>query len=189
MLQHLVCERCGISFEFQPRHRSRPTRRFCSIRCAGLATWDHRGRRTPQERFWAKVQKTDTCWFWTAVRNEDGYGQFKFKGRMVGAHGLAYTWLVGPIEEGLEFDHLCRVRWCVNPAHLEPVPHAVNSSRGFGSSAINARKDCCVHGHPFNEANTYIGKNKKGRPTRTCRACRRAIDHRRVPRRRQKLLS
>jgi len=182
MLHHLTCERCGTSFDC--RHNDvrqwPPLPKFCSGSCASLTAWDRRGRKPPQERFWAKVQKTDTCWLWMAVRHHaKSYGQFKYEGRMVQAHVLAYTWLAGPVPKGLELDHLCRVRWCVNPAHLEPVPPLVNGLRGIGPHAVNARKTSCIHGHPFDEANTYIGTNRHGRPTRVCRICRREVDRRR----------
>ena len=78
---------------------------------------------TLYQRFWAKVNKTDTCWLWTAS-TLNGYGQIKAGGRfgkILLAHRVAYEMLVGPIPEGLQLDHLCRVTLCVNPKHLEPV--------------------------------------------------------------------
>jgi len=75
--------------------------------------------------------------------------------------------LVGPIPAGLQLDHLCRNRACVRPDHLEPVRSRENTLRGFGPSAINARKTVCAHGHPFDEANT--GRSPNGR--RFCREC------------------
>lgn len=122
------------------------------------------------ERFWAKVNKTDTCWLWTAYKSNGGYGRIKVDGQMVPAHRVAYKLLVGPIPEGMELDHLCRVRHCVNPAHLEPVTHGENTLRSTSPAAIHAAKTHCVNGHPFDAANTYL------RPTggRACRACNRA---------------
>jgi hypothetical protein len=91
------------------------------------------------------------------------------------AHRLFYEQLVGPIPDGLQLDHLCRVRHCVNPDHLEPVTQTANVLRGIGPTAVNAGKTHCVHGHPFTPDNTYI--NKQG--NRHCRACaiRRAAEH------------
>lgn len=124
-------------------------------------------------RFWAKVTKTETCWLWTAYKSNGGYGRIKISGRMVPAHRVAYELLVGPIPAGLEIDHLCRVRNCVNPDHLEPVTRAVNTLRGTSPSAQHAVKTHCDNGHPFDAANTYL------RPTggRACRACGRATTH------------
>lgn len=125
---------------------------------------------TIQERFWPKVDKTDTCWLWTSTTTPNGYGQISRGGRNAGmayAHRVAYELLVGPIPEGLTIDHLCRVRNCVNPAHLEAVDHRTNVLRSESWTAINARKTECPHGHPYDDTNTVIGT--KGE--RRCRTC------------------
>lgn len=86
------------------------------------------------------------------------------------AHRFAYEDIVGPILEGLTIDHLCRVRHCVNPAHLEPVTHLENVRRGNGGLNQLA-KTHCPKGHPYDEENTY---RLPSRPSgRYCRACRR----------------
>lgn len=98
-----------------------------------------------RELFWAKVQKTDTCWLWTA-RSCNGYGSFGI-GRVPRlAHRVAYTELVGPIPKGMTLDHLCRVRACVNPAHLEVVTAEENVRR-----AMPIRTHC-ENGHELPEA-------------------------------------
>ena len=92
-------------------------------------------------RFWSKVQKTSGCWLWTGAVNADGYGTFHVgmiagRQRVAYAHRIAYGLLRGPIPAGLELDHaVCGTRHCVNPAHLDPVTHAVNMQR-----AARARK-------------------------------------------------
>ena len=83
----------------------------------------------PQQRFWAKVNKTPDCWLWTGGKHGYGYGRFYLHGRYVRAHRYAYELLVGAIPSGLVIDHLCRVRVCVNPAHLQPVTHQINCQR------------------------------------------------------------
>ena len=70
--------------------------------------------RLPQ-RFWDKVNKTNTCWLWTASCNQKGYGHFNLDGVFYGAHRLCYEFYKGKIPEGLEIDHLCSARNCVNP--------------------------------------------------------------------------
>ena len=93
----------------------------------------HRGHNSQpgvQERFWAKVRKTDGCWLWTGSHNGLGYGTIRSVGRKMYVHRYSYELLVGPIPAGLELDHLCRVPGCVNPDHLEPVTHAENLRRG-----------------------------------------------------------
>ena len=81
--------------------------------------------------FWPKVEVTGACWLWTASCSRNGYGQWNDgTGRMVTAHRQAYETLVGLVPVGLDLDHLCRVRQCVNPDHLEPVTRLENLRRG-----------------------------------------------------------
>lgn len=120
------------------------------------------------DRFWSKVDATGVCWLWTAHRDPNGYGRFRLDGAIRPAHRVAYELLVGPIPEGLTLDHLCRIRHCVNPDHLEPVSRRVNTLRGIGVSALRARQTHCQHGHEFTPENTYTWRRQ--RRCRTCRA-------------------
>lgn len=126
------------------------------------------------DRFWLKVDITPGCWLWKASRYSTGYGCLMNKGGSWLAHRISYELNVGPIPEGLELDHLCRVRGCVNPAHLEPVTHRENGLRGVGQGALNARKTDCKRGHPLSGDNLYMQNG-----TRQCVTCRRARDARR----------
>ena len=120
----------------------------------------------PAERFWAFVDKTDTCWLWTGYKLV-GYGRFnvdvsrKAKTRNVKAHRWAWEDANGPIPEGLQLDHLCRTPACVRPDHLEPVTHAENQRR----KALTVTH--CPQGHAYDEANTYVRSSGK----RQCKAC------------------
>lgn len=119
--------------------------------------------------FWAKVDRTggdDACWPWLASLNNSGYGHFKVKSKIPGAHRVSYTLLVGDIPQGLQLDHLCKNRKCVNPAHLEPVTQRENTLRGESFSAVCARKTICPQGHPYDDSNTSYYKG-----SRCCREC------------------
>lgn len=121
---------------------------------------------TVAERLWSGIAPPDDneCRLWTRSTNFGGYGKFPLGGKEVAAHRVAYELTKGPIPEGLVLDHLCRVRLCCNPDHLEPVTHAENVRRGE-----RATKTHCINGHAFTPENTYI--TRKG--WRHCRACRR----------------
>lgn len=89
-----------------------------------------------EQRFWARVEKTDECWLWLGGGCGNGYGHFRGgevgidgRRRYVLSHRWAYEQAVGPIGDGLEIDHLCRTKTCVNPGHLEAVTHEVNIRR------------------------------------------------------------
>lgn len=127
------------------------------------------------ERFWAKVDRDGpvfngaSCWVWTAHRGPAGYGTFGITSRhRVLAHRFAYEKMVGPIPEGLQLDHLCRNRACVNPAHLEPVTCRTNLLRGDTFQAANAAKTHCLRGHPLSGNNLSIVLKR-----RICRTCKR----------------
>jgi len=118
------------------------------------------------------------CWLWAKGIMGTGYGQLFVRGskpyKMVRAHIAVYEALVGPVPEGLELDHLCRVRRCVNPDHLEPVTHRENVLRGTAIAKAVAHqraKTHCPRGHPYNKENTYY---RPGNGDRGCKICRRA---------------
>lgn len=140
------------------------------------------------ERFAEHVALTDSgCIVWLAGTNAVGYGQFRLSPadgcRRVYAHRWSYEHHIGPIPDGLHLDHLCRVRHCVNPDHLEPVTLAENVLRGESGPAKNARKTHCPQGHPYSGDNLYVRPNAR---QRVCLQCRRTRDRVRGSRRNQK---
>lgn len=148
--------------------------RTLGLRCR--ATLGIVGVMTPDprlpDRFWAKTCVEDVgyktpCLTWTGFKTTAGYGRFGWQGKSDFAHRVAYKVLVGPILAGLELDHLCRNRACVNVDHLEPVTHRENVLRGTAPAAARARQTHCKRGHEFTPENTRI--NKAGH--RNCIAC------------------
>lgn len=116
------------------------------------------------DKFWSLVEKTDSCWLWKgpiqhpSKSSVGGYGRF---GRKY-AHRYSYELANGPIPRGLEPDHLCRNRACVNPGHMEAVTHLENVRRG-----ALANRPTCPKGH------AYDARKEHGR-FRSCRTCTRS---------------
>lgn len=114
------------------------------------------------------------CWPWLGALFVRGYGQLRDNDTQRVGHASRYVYqrLVSAIPDGLELDHLCRQHDCVNPSHLDPVPHRINVLRGESPSAQNARKVACKHGHPFSPENTRIVAASR----RVCKQCRRVAN-------------
>lgn len=110
------------------------------------------------------------CRVWRWTKNWKGYGYIRRMHEVPGnrvVHRLFYEMSRGSIPPGLELDHLCRVRACCNPDHLEAVTTRENVLRGFGACAVHARKTHCIRGHEFTDTNTY--RRRDGRECRTCK--------------------
>lgn len=110
----------------------------------------------------------DKCWEWLGNKNGNGYGQFKKFGQVIRLHKFSYEFFKGRVPKGLEIDHLCRIRHCFNPNHLEAVTHQENILRGnvVGSNKGHHSKTHCPQGHEYNEKNLV-----KSAKWRTCRIC------------------
>lgn len=183
-----LCPGCASTFEASPSGA-----RFCSKSCGyrgrvatsgGQRTGFRGDLNTRLDRY---TQRTETCWNWVGTKYSTGYGKIGMpmaNGVYVGghkevpAHRAMYERYVGPIPKGLDLDHLCRNRACVNPAHLEPVTRSVNLRRGAGVRGIDERETHCPQGHEFTPANTYIWAKE---PTKKrCKTCANRLHRRRV---------
>jgi hypothetical protein len=122
-----------------------------------------------RKRFLAKVRVRDIedCWSWLAAKTRQGYGCFRLNGSSTTAQRVAYALFRGDLKPGLTVDHLCRNRSCVNPAHLEAVPHRVNIMRGKCITAEHARRTHCPR--CGSELVWYIGPNHRQRYCAQCK--------------------
>jgi HNH endonuclease len=109
-----------------------------------------------------RIDAETGCWLWLGHLT-GGYGACSWKGQIYKTHRLVYELLIAEISVGLVLDHLCVVRHCVNPAHLEPVTLAENARRNGHAR----RQDACGKGHPMQGRN--LGVSRSGH--RYCREC------------------
>ena len=130
---------------------------------------ERRGRHGQHPSILDRIDASGDCWLWTGLLHRKGYGVVKIESKALKVHNVIWTMLVGEIPEGMVLDHLCRVRHCVNPDHLEPVTPHENWKRGFAPSRQHARRTHCINGHPFSGDNLVIRVDG----ARGCRACRR----------------
>lgn len=159
------CERCGAPIG---PHATR----FCSQPCAAAATG---ARNIKPDRIEKRIARDPSgCWLWTGRIDIGGYGlawvnDGSRRGVNRKAHRVVWELHRGPIPPGLTLDHLCRVRRCCNPDHLEVTTQQVNILRGEGVAAMNAAKGMCPNGHPYSGANLAVWGDR-----RYCRTCQRA---------------
>ncbi len=134
-------------------------------------------KRSHEARFWSHVEKTLTCWRWVGSINRGGYGSCGNPGtrKTMLAHRRSWEMANGPIPAGLQLDHICKVRCCVRPDHLDLVTSWENTLRGNNQAAINAQKTHCFRGHEFNAENARTDRHGH----RICRICARVSKNRR----------
>lgn len=120
-------------------------------------------------RFLSKISVSESgCWEWIGQLRK-GYGIFSLKNQSKTAHRIMYELMKDvKLEKGVELDHLCKNRKCVNPDHIEKVSGKDNTLRGMGPTAINARRKECINGHEFTPENTYIRPDDGARDCKTC---------------------
>lgn len=114
-----------------------------------------------------RVNKTETCWNWTGCVANNGYSKLRIQNKHTSAHRIFYKWFKGEIEDGLQIDHLCRNKLCVNPGHLEAVTPKINILRSEGVGAKNSRRNSCIRNHPLSGENLYMTPDGR----RECKVC------------------
>ena len=134
------------------------------------------------DKFWSKINKNGPvpsdrpelgqCWVWIASLDTTGYGRFwsgtRPDRRLQPAHRISYELSVGYIPDGMDIDHLCRNRCCVNPSHLEPVTRKENLRRGIRPGRYQTAKTHCPKGHPYEGSNLFMDRGR-----RHCMTCKR----------------
>ena len=132
---------------------------------------------TDKERVLLKLKLDNKgCWIWYGRKNEAGYGLFRGRG----AHRAVYEMFIGEIPKGLELDHLCKIKDCVNPNHLDLVTREENmrradlSNNGKHLAEAQRIKTHCPQNHPYIPENIYYEKTSYGGIARRCKICQNA---------------
>jgi hypothetical protein len=122
-----------------------------------------------QQDKWTYKDPNSGCWLWLGAANKDGYAKSEnsaYPGETLG-HRLSYLYHVGSIPDNKEIDHVCRVRCCVNPSHLEAILHVENVRIGEN---YWRKKTHCINGHEFTQTNARFVVSA-GRKRRICKQC------------------
>lgn len=115
------------------------------------------------------------CWIWMGAMRHGKYGCTSVNNRTQYAHRVVFELVRGRIPNGMQLDHLCRVRSSVNPDHLQPVTCQENLVRGETFNRVNTLKTHCKRGHAFDAQNMYQGPGRIHRQCRTCAKERRRL--------------
>ena len=130
-----------------------------------------------EDRFFQKVKKTDTCWFWVGALNSKGYGSLSVDRKAIGAHRFSYSTFVGLIPKKMFVCHTCDTPSCVNPKHLFTGTNSDNMRDMIAKNRqgqSQRRQTHCRKGHKFIKSNTYVRSRPDGKQERLCRKCKQA---------------
>lgn len=149
--------------------------------------------KTDIQAFFEKVDKTGQCWVWIGTLTSKGYGRFHIHSKRYRAHRWSYERFVGPLEEGMTIDHLCKRKSCVNPEHLEQVTNSVNIQRYHADNSliwqsIDWENGKCTNGHSLSIVGFIDRKKKNGSVSRECVQCRRNQHRRHYEKKRARIL-
>jgi hypothetical protein len=133
-----------------------------------------RPRNSVERMLVVDVETGGDCWVWKGPVATNGYGKAAICKKPVLPHRAFYEHFKGPIAPGMQIDHLCKNKLCVNPAHLDQVTPRENTLRGDGPAARNAKKTHCLAGHELAGSNLYVTPDGR----RQCRTCQRNRDKR-----------
>lgn len=140
-----------------------------------------RARKSIADRFWPKVQKTETCWLWTGAKNDAGYGKlwdYEY-GAPRAAHRLAWEMEHGAIPDGLFLCHHCDTPTCVRPDHMFVGTQFDNMRDAARKGRVGVpRRADCKRGHPLTPENSVTKTGRNGAEIRTCRECKREYEMR-----------
>jgi hypothetical protein len=138
---------------------------------------------SPQERFFKKVNKTDSCWLWTGALSSRGYGSFRVDGKTISTHRLSYSWFKGEVPEGIFVCHTCDIPACVNPDHLwlgtnsDNMQDMIAKDRHGRSMRTQTH---CRKGHDFAVFGFKTFTRKNGKVEKYCKECKKISDSSRV---------
>lgn len=159
----LVCTQCKCSYRRAAQMVNAGKTKYCSRACFDESRLVPVAERLETFGF---PEPNSGCVLFTGHLNRDGYGCITVRSRVVSAHRAAYAVKHGAIKDGLQIDHLCRNRACINADHLEAVTARENWRRGSAPNAIAVRTGQCYRGHALDAANAYVWRG-----VRSCRAC------------------
>jgi hypothetical protein len=132
-----------------------------------------------EERFFQKVDKTESCWLWKGALSSRGYGSFSVDGKIKSAHRYSYEMNKGKIPEGMHVCHSCDVRNCVNPEHLWVGTHSDNMkdmvSKDRQGYSMRTQTHC-RKGHDFSVYGFKTFTRKNGKVEKYCRECKKISD-------------